>query len=111
MSQQAPSSCRNSFEYKEGELEVRNDEYPDICIAKITSRGEEYFEPYGEDDIYQPKKFLARKPSHALSELTVDANMITWDGPNDLSNPQNWSIKYKWLVTVVCTIMTINVYV
>ena len=79
-------------------------------IAKITSRGEEYFERYGGDDIHEPapKEILA---SLAESESTVDANMVTWDGPNDVSNPQNWSIKYKWLVTVVCTIMAINVYV
>lgn len=38
-----------------------------------------------------------------------DTNMVTWDGPNDPSNPQNWSTKYKWFTTVVPIIMSINV--
>ena len=114
MSQESPSSYRTSFESTtEKEAEVGNDGSPETRIAKITSRGEEYIERYGGDDIHEPpaKEFLARGPSIVQSETTVDANMVTWDGPNDPSNPQNWSIKYKWLVTVVCTIMTMNVYV
>lgn len=115
MSQQSPSSCRTFpvFEFTEKEREVRNDGSPQMRIAKITSCGEEHFERHGGDDIHEPppKEFLVKGPSLVQSETTVDANMITWDGPNDPSNPQNWSMKYKWLVTVVCTVMTINVYV
>ena len=115
MSQQTPSSSRTSFESQttENEPEVRNDGSPHMHIAKITSRGEEYFERYGGDDIHEPpaKEFLAGRPSPVQSETTLDSNMVTWDGPNDPSNPQNWSIKYKWFVTVVCTVITINVYV
>ena len=114
MSQEFSGSYRTSFESTtEKELEVRNDESPHMRLEKIASRGEEYFERYGGDDIHEPppKEFLAGGLSLVQSETTVDANMITWEGPNDLLNPQNWSIKYKWLVTVVCTIMTINVYV
>lgn len=29
----------------------------------------------------------------------VDPDLITWDGPDDLNNPQNWSFKYKIWVT------------
>jgi DHA1 family multidrug resistance protein-like MFS transporter len=71
-------------------------------------------ERYGGDDIHEPppKELLDGRPSPIQSDITLDANMIvTWDSPNDPSNPQNWSIKYKWFVTVVCTVMTINVYV
>jgi MFS transporter, DHA1 family, multidrug resistance protein len=116
MSQESPTtSYRTSFEStteKEPEV-IRNDDgSPQMRIAKITSRGEEYFERYGGDDIHEPppKEFLAAGGTILVqSETTVDANMITWDGPNDPLNPQNWSIKYKWLVTVVCTVMTLNV--
>ena len=116
MSQQTPSSGRTSYdsEVTKHELEVRNDAAsPQMHIAEITSRGEEHFERYGGDDIHEPppKELLPGGPSLVQSETTVDTNMVTWDGPNDPLNPQNWSIKYKWLVTVVCTIMTLNVYV
>ena len=82
-------------------------------IAEITSRGEDYFERHGGDNIHEPppKELFAGGPNLAKSDSTIDANMITWDGPNDPLNPQNWSIMYKCFVTVVCTIITINVYV
>ena len=115
MSQQTSSTSQTSFESQatKNEPEVRNDGSQQMRIEKITSRGEEYFERYGGDDIHEPppKEFLVGGPSLAQSETTLDANMITWDSPNDPSNPQNWSIKYKWFVTVVCTVITINVYV
>jgi DHA1 family multidrug resistance protein-like MFS transporter len=115
MSQQTSSSSRTSFESHatKNELEVRNEESQQMRIEKITSRGEEHFERYGGDDIHEPppKEFLVGGLSLAQSETTLDAKMITWDSPNDPSNPQNWSIKYKWFVTVVCTVITVNVYV
>ena len=115
MSQQTPSSGRTSFESQstQNEPEIRNDVSTEMRIEKLTSRGEEHFERYGGDDIHEPipKEFLVGGPSLVQSETTIDANMVTWDGPNDLSNPQNWSTKYKWFVTVVCTVITVNVYV
>ncbi|KAB8256316.1 major facilitator superfamily domain-containing protein [Aspergillus pseudonomiae] len=34
-----------------------------------------------------------------------DIEIHTWNGPNDPENPFNWSLKYKWLLTVtVCFI-------
>jgi MFS transporter, DHA1 family, multidrug resistance protein len=117
MRQQTPSSLRtsSSFESQATKIqpEVRNDATPQMHIAQITSRGEEHFERYGGDDIHEPppKGFLVGGPKLVQSETTIDANMVTWDSPTDPSNPQNWSIKYKMLVTFVCTLITINVYV
>jgi len=28
-------------------------------------------------------------------------NIVTWDGPDDLANPKNWSTKRKWAATVI----------
>ena len=113
MTLQTLSSSRTSFESQstQNEPELRNDGSPEMRIEKIISRGEEYFERYGGDDIHEPpaKEFLVGGPSLVQSETSVDTNMVSWDSPNDQSNPQNWSIKYKWFVTVVCTIITINV--
>ena len=115
MSQQTPSSGRTSYdsEVTKHEVEVQNGESPRMHIAQITSRGEEHFERYGGDDIHEPvpKEFLVGGTKLEHSETTIDANMVTWDSPNDPSNPQNWSVKYKSFVTVVCIVITINVYV
>ena len=35
-------------------------------------------------------------------------DLVTWDGPNDPTNPQNWSKGYKWFITVVCSLMSIS---
>lgn len=40
-----------------------------------------------------------------------EEEMIGWDGPDDPDNPQNWSVKYKWFLTMICVLMTVNVYV
>jgi hypothetical protein len=37
--------------------------------------------------------------------------VITWDGPDDPDNPKNWSYSYKWFVTLICSLLTLNVYV
>lgn len=67
-------------------------------------------ETYGGDDIHEPvpksatyEKRSPRPPSEA------DPNLVSWDGPNDPTNPQNWSTRYKWFITLVCIIMTVNV--
>ncbi|ETW75515.1 major facilitator superfamily [Heterobasidion irregulare TC 32-1] len=39
----------------------------------------------------------------------ADSNLVTWDGPNDPENPQNWSHGYKWAITVLMSLMTLNV--
>lgn len=65
------------------------------------------FEKYGGDDIHEPppktRDYIAR-PSEAES----DPDLVTWDGPDDPTNPQNWSNKYRWFLTVVCSVMTVN---
>ncbi|KAK2462833.1 hypothetical protein APHAL10511_005145 [Amanita phalloides] len=38
-----------------------------------------------------------------------DPYLVTWDGPSDPENPQNWSDRYKWTVTLVVIVMTVNV--
>ncbi|KAE8554993.1 hypothetical protein EYB25_003540 [Talaromyces marneffei] len=41
-----------------------------------------------------------QEPQPEESSSQVDPDLITWSGPDDLSNPQNWSFKYKLWVTV-----------
>lgn len=36
-----------------------------------------------------------------------DANKVVW-APGDPENPQNWSYGYKWWVTIIGSILTID---
>lgn len=66
------------------------------------------FEAFGGEDPIPTIKSSARPPPHHPS---TDPNLVTWDGPDDPENPQNWSFWYKWWLTIVCTVMALNVYV
>lgn len=46
-----------------------------------------------------------------LPQPNTDPNLVTWDGPDDPANPQNWSFWYKSWLTGVCSLMTLAVYV
>lgn len=36
----------------------------------------------------------------------LDPYLVTWNGPNDVANPKNWTHRRKWLVTVVVSTYT-----
>jgi MFS transporter, DHA1 family, multidrug resistance protein len=38
-----------------------------------------------------------------------DPNLITWDGPDDPENPQNWSATKKWATTALCSGLTLSI--
>lgn len=40
----------------------------------------------------------------------VDPNLVTWDGPNDPTNPKNWTFKQKWAVTATVSFFTLMRY-
>ncbi|KAI0275253.1 MFS general substrate transporter [Gloeopeniophorella convolvens] len=35
--------------------------------------------------------------------------LVTWDGSNDPENPHNWSVKYRWFITLLISINNLNV--
>ncbi|KAK0553396.1 hypothetical protein OC845_001216 [Tilletia horrida] len=38
-----------------------------------------------------------------------DRKKVEWDGPDDPQNPQNFSLAYKWLLTAIVSLLTLNV--
>ncbi|MCJ1282612.1 hypothetical protein MMC26_001937 [Xylographa opegraphella] len=46
----------------------------------------------------------ARRVSNEAANLDVK---VTWDGPDDVANPKNWSYKMKWTVTIVISLYTL----
>ncbi|KAI0322106.1 MFS polyamine transporter [Amylostereum chailletii] len=91
-------------------------EIPDELEAEIR-RDEQRFEEYGGDDPEKPhlKRSLDEKapqssPLAFFSQTgPTDPNLVKWDGPDDPENPQSWSRGYKWWITLVCSVMTVNV--
>ncbi|KAJ7768095.1 major facilitator superfamily domain-containing protein [Mycena maculata] len=82
-------------------------------VSSTLERGlandEEYISRYGGDDPHEP-----RPKSHGRVRVPsplppLDPEEITWDGPDDQENPQNWTDGRKWLITLTCVIMTVNV--
>lgn len=60
---------------------------------------------YGADDPHNPP---TNKEEPFKSE-TRDPVKVTWDGPDDPENPQNWSYLYKWFLTLLSSLLTLNV--
>jgi hypothetical protein len=46
----------------------------------------------------------ARLTPSPIPENEPELNVVTWDGPDDPTNPRNWSVKYRWFVTVLISI-------
>lgn len=87
--------------------------------AELGRRAEESIEFYGGDDVHEPvPKTPIERPGGPIRVEPIfkpptpqDENKVTWDGPDDPENPQNWSKSYKWFITCLCMVMTVNVYV
>ena len=82
----------------------------DTRIEEGLHREELRAEQYGGDDPQEPlPKEGGNIPIPAESES--DPYKVDWDGPDDPTNPQNWTLRRKWALTALCTLMTVNVSV
>lgn len=55
-----------------------------------------------------------KKVPIAVEEVPVPSNepvTVSWDGPDDPTNPQNFPVSKKWNIVGVCCALTINAYV
>ncbi|KAG6888248.1 hypothetical protein C0992_009204 [Termitomyces sp. T32_za158] len=101
-----PSSSSSSEHKNHGPIE------PSISpgLEREITRTKLRTEKYGGDDIEDPPELMAKETADPLgSETSIDSRQVTWDGPDDPTNPQNWSTKYKWFVTVTTALLTVNV--
>ncbi|KAJ7578147.1 MFS polyamine transporter [Mycena floridula] len=51
----------------------------------------------------------AEESAAAATTVVEPTNRVTWNGKDDPENPQNWSLQQKWLVTILVSLMTMNV--
>jgi MFS transporter, DHA1 family, multidrug resistance protein len=54
------------------------------------------------------KEADAPKPKSDNS-LSNDPNLVTFDGPDDPKNPQNFSKGKKWMITLLLSLMTLTI--
>ncbi|KAI1798447.1 MFS general substrate transporter [Ganoderma leucocontextum] len=80
-----------------------------LLLEDSLQREETRTEEYGGDDPQKPypKRRAVLPPSKEVA--SPDPDLVGWDGPNDPENPQNWSLRRKWVITVLCVLLTINV--
>ncbi|THH06667.1 hypothetical protein EW146_g9542 [Bondarzewia mesenterica] len=79
-------------------------------LEEEIERDEAHIEKYGGNDPEEPPvKLPPGSPQPPPPKEIVDPNLVTWDGPNDPQNPQNWSHRYKWFITLVLSMTTLNV--
>jgi hypothetical protein len=84
-----------------------------LAIKLETEPNEARFEFHSGNDPQAPpaKNNSSASPLPFLPKPNTDPNVVTWDGPEDPENPKNWSLCYRWCITIACTLMTLNVYV
>jgi hypothetical protein len=78
-----------------------------LCEPPVRDPGVVVVKFQPSPDTSNPKILEAPPPVNELGE----AKPVSWDGPHDPENPQNWSASRKWLVMFVNSIITVNVYV
>jgi hypothetical protein len=78
------------------------------AMSELDENGNHESVHYGGNDLDGPT--LDKKSSLPPSEENHDPNVVTWDGPDDPANPKNWSGRYRWFITALCCITTLNVY-
>lgn len=48
-------------------------------------------------------------PQQPSATPVKDPDLVSWDGPDDASNPQNFTKSRKWAITMVSALMTFSV--
>jgi DHA1 family multidrug resistance protein-like MFS transporter len=51
----------------------------------------------------------APSTAQEISQTEGTTAFVTWDGPDDPENPKNWSYAYKWWITIIMCILSLDV--
>ncbi|KAJ7480336.1 MFS polyamine transporter [Mycena galericulata] len=82
---------------------------PVASVEREIAYDEEVIHRYGGDDPHDPPPKSPGMEARPSTPPPLDPEEITWDGPDDQDNPQNWTDSRKWLITLTCVVMTVNV--
>lgn len=59
-----------------------------------------------DDD--KPSRDAALSTAQDVSQTEGIPEFVTWDGPDDPENPKNWPYAYKWWITIIMCILSLN---
>lgn len=90
-------------------ITLHNPSHVNATLVESLQREETRTEEYGGDDPQEPspKREDGLPPLKEVS--SPDPNLVHWDGPDDPENPQNWPLRKKWGITILCVLLTVNV--
>lgn len=100
-------TARSSFTLLDHEAQSRRVIADRAELDEEIANEEHDIEEYAGDDPHDPKADKIPAPP----EEDSDSNVVTWDGPDDPANPKNWSSAFRWFLTCLCCITTLNVWV
>ncbi|KIK59308.1 hypothetical protein GYMLUDRAFT_44678 [Collybiopsis luxurians FD-317 M1] len=84
----------------------------DASLEQQVLDTEARIEQYGGNDVRDPLPKSATSSTNAKKGHAADSvnpNLITWDGPEDPTNPQNFGYGRKWAITLMCVSMSLCV--
>lgn len=86
----------------------------------FTRRHVRVFKPHAQLMLSIPSNSFTVRSETTLFSATDDPtptstgtnlDLVTWNGPDDPTNPKNWSNSYKWILMSLCASMTVNMCV
>jgi hypothetical protein len=98
----APSITSSGSNHEIKDLDLEKQETQDLAKPETEWDAGVLAERDFSDD--KPTEKLAKKKTR--EEQAKDPNLVTWDGPDDPTNPKNWSMKRKWAATFVVSSFT-----
>lgn len=111
---QATTPTRSSFDHQTQEIPP----VPQIARGRLDTIPSVLYTDETHNDGNESPPSIAREEADieagpdlkkAVSEKApeTDPNLVVWTGPDDPENPQNFSVPFKWTITMILSSLTI----
>lgn len=88
---------------------VVGEDQPAEAASKNEKKGKQ--QSGGSDQAQEQQQDQEAGSGDDESEKEEDPNLVTWYGPNDPANPQDWSVFKKCAVTAQLCLLTFSIYI
>lgn len=80
---------------------------PTSPIGRIKSHFSHISRPHSRPNIANEALEIEKNQNNIADGDERDPNIVVWDGPDDPENPMNFSVGFKWLITIILSMMTV----